>query len=108
MFDNRDCLDLQCFEIFFSNSIFLAEAPDKKSMNLLVEIFQLVPVAYIEGGKHIVLSDLVRCHCPPALSLLPPIKEVCEAFGVIKNNYLARLNELHSRYAYSASFTCKA
>lgn len=108
MFDNRDCLDLQCFEIFFSNSIFLAEAPDKKSMNLLVEIFQLVPVAYIEGGKHIVLSDLVRCHCPPALSLLPPIKEVCEAFGVIKNNYLARLNELHSRdiQAINDSLSC--
>ncbi len=77
--------------------ILLGEAPDKKSMNLLVEIFQLVPVVYVEGGKRIVLSDLIRFHCSPSLSLLPPIKEACEAFGIMKNSYLARLNEMHSR-----------
>jgi hypothetical protein len=81
----------------------VGETPNKKSMKLLVEIFHLVPVVYTEGGKRIVLSDLVRSYCPPALSLSPPIKEVCEAFEIMKNNYLTHLNEVHSRCAYLPS-----
>jgi hypothetical protein len=68
-------------------------------MKLLTEMFQMVPVVYIEGGKRIVLSDLMKCYCPPALSALPPIKEACEAFEIMKNNYLAHLNEVQSRCA---------
>uniref|UniRef100_A0A0E0DWD2 WASH complex subunit 4 N-terminal domain-containing protein n=1 Tax=Oryza meridionalis TaxID=40149 RepID=A0A0E0DWD2_9ORYZ len=108
---NKKLLDT--FYYFFSESSSeiiqrIGEAPDKKSMNLLVEIFQLVPVVYIEGGKRIVLSDLIRFHCSPSLSLLPPIKEACEAFGIMKNSYLARLNEMHSRdiQAINDSLSC--
>ena len=86
--------------------MFSDETPDKKSMKLLMEILQMVPVVYLEGGKCIVLSDLMRCYCPPALSLLSPIKEACEAFGITKSNYLAHLNEVHSRCAYFLIFTC--
>uniref|UniRef100_A0A0D9WLI9 WASH complex subunit 4 N-terminal domain-containing protein n=1 Tax=Leersia perrieri TaxID=77586 RepID=A0A0D9WLI9_9ORYZ len=86
----------------------IGESPDKKSTNLLVEIIQLVPVVYIEGGNRIVLSDLIRFHCPSALSLLPTIKEACEASVTMKNNYLARLNEVHSRdiQAINDSLSC--
>uniref|UniRef100_A0A0E0L7H8 WASH complex subunit 4 N-terminal domain-containing protein n=1 Tax=Oryza punctata TaxID=4537 RepID=A0A0E0L7H8_ORYPU len=108
---NKKLLDT--FYSFFSESCSeiiqrIGEAPDKKSMNLLVEMFQLVPVVYIEGGKRIVLSDLIRFHCPSSLSLLPPIKEACEAFGIMKNNYLAQLNEMHSRdiQAINDSLSC--
>ncbi|EEE65048.1 hypothetical protein OsJ_20045 [Oryza sativa Japonica Group] len=108
---NKKLLDT--FYSFFSESSSeiiqrIGEAPDKKSMNLLVEIFQLVPVVYVEGGKRIVLSDLIRFHCSPSLSLLPPIKEACEAFGIMKNSYLARLNEMHSRdiQAINDSLSC--
>uniref|UniRef100_A0A0E0PT69 WASH complex subunit 4 N-terminal domain-containing protein n=1 Tax=Oryza rufipogon TaxID=4529 RepID=A0A0E0PT69_ORYRU len=104
--DRRTILHLLGLFLFFTTTT--GEAPDKKSMNLLVEIFQLVPVVYVEGGKRIVLSDLIRFHCSPSLSLLPPIKEACEAFGIMKNSYLARLNEMHSRdiQAINDSLSC--
>uniref|UniRef100_A0A0A9C225 WASH complex subunit 4 N-terminal domain-containing protein n=1 Tax=Arundo donax TaxID=35708 RepID=A0A0A9C225_ARUDO len=102
-FDRKTILHLLALLLFFTSAT--DEAPDKKSMKLLVEMFQLVPVVYIEGGKRIVLSDLMRYYCPPALSLLPPIKEACEAFGIMKNNYLTHLNEVHSRCAYFTLFT---
>ncbi|GJN01017.1 hypothetical protein PR202_ga18249 [Eleusine coracana subsp. coracana] len=94
-FDRKAILHLVAVLSFITSAT--GESPNKKSIKLLVEIFQLVPVVYIEAGKRIVLSDLVRCYCPPALSLLPPIKEACEAFGVMNNNYLTHLNEVHSR-----------
>ncbi|OEL37588.1 WASH complex subunit 7, partial [Dichanthelium oligosanthes] len=94
-FDRKTALHLLALLLFFI--LATDEAPDKKSMKLLTEMFQMVPVVYIEGGKRIVLSDLMRCYCPPALSSLPPIKEACEAFEIMKNNYLAHLNEVHSR-----------
>ncbi|TVU12764.1 hypothetical protein EJB05_46421, partial [Eragrostis curvula] len=105
-FDRKTILHLVALLLFFASVT--GEAPNKKSMKLLVEIFQLVPVVYIEGGKRIVLSDLLRCYCPPALSLLPPIKEACESFGIMKNNYLTHLNEVHSRdiQAINDSLSC--
>ncbi|XP_040380972.1 WASH complex subunit 4-like isoform X2 [Oryza brachyantha] len=105
-FDRRTVLHLLALFLFFTAAT--GEAPDKKPMNLLIEIFQLVPVVYIEGGKCIMLSDLIRFHCPPALSSLPPIKEACEAFVTLKNNYLSRLNEVHSRNieAINDSLSC--
>lgn len=104
--DRKTILHLLALLLFFMSAT--DEAPDKKSMKLLMEILQMVPVVYIEGGKCIVLSDLIRCYCPPALSLLPPIKEACEAFGIMKSNYLAHLNEVHSRdiEAINDSLSC--
>ncbi|KAK3128319.1 hypothetical protein QOZ80_6BG0459880 [Eleusine coracana subsp. coracana] len=105
-FDRKAILHLVAVLSFITSAT--DESPNKKSIKLLVEIFQLVPVVYIEAGKRIVLSDLVRCYCPPALSLLPPIKEACEAFGVMNNNYLTHLNEVHSRdiQAINNSLSC--
>lgn len=105
---------LLCFSLYFHGLIFLFkivfsdESPDKKSMKLLTEMFQMVPVVYIEGGKRIVLSDLMKCYCPPELSSLPPIKEACEAFEIMKNNYLVHLNEVQSRCAYFPLFSFTA
>ncbi|CAL5050704.1 unnamed protein product [Urochloa decumbens] len=93
--DRKTILHLVALLLFFISAT--DETPDKKSMKLLTEMFQMVPVVYIEGGKRIVLSDLMKCYCPPALSSLPPIKEACEAFEIMKNNYLAHLNEMQSR-----------
>ncbi|XP_062233658.1 uncharacterized protein LOC133930903 isoform X2 [Phragmites australis] len=105
-FDRKTIVHLLALLLFFTSAT--DETPDKKSIKLLGEMFQLVPVVYIEGGKRIVLSDLMRCHCPPKLSLLPPIKEACEAFGIMKNNYLVHLNEVHSRdiQAINDSLSC--
>ncbi|RCV20061.1 hypothetical protein SETIT_4G026000v2 [Setaria italica] len=94
-YDRKTILHLVALLLFFISAT--DETPDKKSMKLLTEMFQMVPVIYIEGGKRIVLSDLMKCYCPPALSSLPPIKEACEAFEIMKNNYLAHLNEVQSR-----------
>ncbi|CAN6208853.1 unnamed protein product [Urochloa humidicola] len=93
--DRKTILHLVALLLFFISAT--DETPDKKSMKLLTEMFQMVPVVYIEGGKRIVLSDLMKCYCPPALSSVPPIKEACEAFEIMKNNYLAHLNEVQSR-----------
>ncbi|KAL6606587.1 hypothetical protein ACP70R_042240 [Stipagrostis hirtigluma subsp. patula] len=105
-FDRKTILHLLALLLFFTAAT--DQSPDKKSVKLLVEIFQLVPVLYVEGGKSIVLSDLMRCHCPPTLFLLPPIKEAYEAFGIMKNNYLAHLHEVHSRdiQAMNDSLSC--
>ena len=51
-----------------------------KSMKLLMEILQMVPTVYIEGGKCIMLYELMRCYCPPALPLLPPTKEASDRY----------------------------
>ncbi|XP_066370406.1 uncharacterized protein [Miscanthus floridulus] len=104
--DRKTILHLLALLLFFISAT--DETPDKKSMKLLMEILQMVPVVYLEGGKCIVLSDLMRCYCPPALSLLSPIKEACEAFGITKSNYLAHLNEVHSRdiEAINDSLSC--
>ncbi|KAF8732817.1 hypothetical protein HU200_015159 [Digitaria exilis] len=93
--DRKTILHLVSLLLFFISAT--DETPDKKSMKLLTEMFQMVPVVYIEGGKRIVLSDLMKCYCPPELSSLPPIKEACEAFEIMKNNYLIHLNEVQSR-----------
>ncbi|XP_020112570.1 WASH complex subunit SWIP-like isoform X3 [Ananas comosus] len=74
-----------------------AEALDKKYGKLIMVVFQSVPVVYVEGGKRIILFDVLKSQCPQALSSWSPLREASKDLVLMKRNYLKRLSEMHSR-----------
>lgn len=75
-----------------------AEAPEKKMGKLIVEMLQLVPVIYVEGGIRFMLCDLLKNQFPQSLSSWPILKEAVRECDAMKSNFLSHLTEIHSRY----------
>ncbi|XP_072966494.1 uncharacterized protein [Typha angustifolia] len=106
--DRRKILDYVALFLFSTHAS--GEVPEKRIGKLLIEMFHLVPLIYVEGGKRIILSDVVKSQCHQALSSWPPLAADSKEFGVMKSTYLMRLSDLHSRdwQAIKDSLSCWA
>lgn len=93
--DRRKILDYVALFLFSTHVS--VEAPEKKTGNLIVEMLQLVPVLYVEGGKRIFLLDLLKNQGSQSLSSWPPMRITSKDSDIMKRNYLMRLSELHLR-----------
>lgn len=87
-----------CYVALFIFSTYASgEVPEKKIVKLLLEMLQLVPVTYVEGGRRIILWDVLKSQCPPSFFSWPSIREAYKDSDVMKGNYLTQLSEKHSR-----------
>lgn len=88
-----------CFLFFI-----IGGAPEKKTWKLIDEILQLVPVIYIEGGKRILILDLLKSRCHPSISSWLSMRETSKGSDVMMGNYLTRLSDMQSRYVLIVHF----
>ncbi|XP_026660870.2 WASH complex subunit 4-like isoform X2 [Phoenix dactylifera] len=93
--DRRKILQYVALFIFFTYAS--AEVPEKKVVKLLLEMLKLVPLTYVEGGRRIILLDVLKSQCHPSYFSWPSIREVYKESVVMKRNYLTQLSEKHSR-----------
>ncbi|XP_010934687.1 uncharacterized protein [Elaeis guineensis] len=104
--DRRKILQYVALFIFFTYAS--AEVPEKKIVKLLLEMLKLVPLTYIEGGRRIILLDVLKSQCPPSFLSCPSIREAYKDSDVMKSNYLTQLSEKHSRdwHAIKDALSC--
>lgn len=83
--------------LFLFSTYYSAESPEKKTWNLILEMLKRVPVVYIEGGKRILILDILKSQSGQSLSSWLPMKETFRDSGVLMTNYLSHLSDMHSR-----------
>ncbi|XP_043716643.1 WASH complex subunit 4-like isoform X2 [Telopea speciosissima] len=83
--------------LFLFGTYASGEMPEKRLGKVIGEMLKLVPVIYSEGGLRLMLLDLLRNQFPPSMCLWPTFKDAVRDCDAMKKNYLAHLNEMHSR-----------
>lgn len=71
--------------------------PEKKLVKMLLDMLHLTPLLYIRG-KRIMLVDVLKEQSPSSLSSWLFLREAIRDRNLMINNYLKRLNDIHSRY----------
>lgn len=94
-FDRRKIL--QYLALFLFSTYSSGEAPEKKTWKLIVEMLQLVPVIHVEGGKRILILDLLKRQCHPSVSSWLSVRETSRDSDVMMSNYLTHLSDMQSR-----------
>ncbi|XP_077235545.1 uncharacterized protein LOC143877406 isoform X2 [Tasmannia lanceolata] len=105
-FDRRKALNYVA--LFLLGTYASAEAPEKRLGKVIMEMLQVIPVIYVEGGTRFILLDLLKSQFPQFLSSWPTLTEAARESDSMKSNYLGHINEMHSRdwQAMSDALAC--
>ncbi|OVA07692.1 WASH complex subunit 7 [Macleaya cordata] len=95
LFDRKKILHYVA--LFLFSTYASAQIPEKRLAKVIMEMLQVVPVIYCEGGFRFMLLDLLRSHFPRSLSSWPTLRDAATDSAAAKNNYLKHLNEMYSR-----------
>ncbi|XP_042465090.1 WASH complex subunit 4-like isoform X2 [Zingiber officinale] len=87
---------LQHMALFIFSTHVSDVIPEKKLVKMLLDMLHLSPLLYIRG-KRIMLVDVLKEQSPSSLSSWLFLREAIRDRNLMINNYLKRLNDIHSR-----------